>query len=67
MGMLLAQLFSQGRGPKVMVGDGSEVGKMGRWLAHLSGQGRGHTMSVEWVGKGVKLIGHGGRQVDVRA
>ena len=67
VGMSLVQLFSQGRGHKVTVGDGGEVDKMGRWLAHLSGQGGGHTMSVEWVGEGVELIGHGGKLVDVRA
>ena len=50
----------------MMVGDGGEVDKMGRWLVCSSGQGGGHTMSVEWVGKGVELIGHGGRPVDVR-
>ena len=54
MGMLLAQLFGQGRGHKVTVGDGGEVDEMGMWLAHSSGQGGGHIMSMEWVGEGVE-------------
>ena len=65
--MLLVQSFSQGRRCEVTVGDGGEVDEMGRWLAHSSGQGGGHAMSVEWVGEGVELIGCGGRLVDVRA
>ena len=65
--MSLAQSFSQGRRREVTVGDSGEVDEMGRWLAHLSGQGGGRTMSVEWVGKGVELIGHSGKLVDMRA
>ena len=65
--MSLAQLFSQGRGHEVTVGDSGEVDEMGRWLACSSGQGGGCTMSVEWVGEGVEPISCGGKLVDVRA